>query len=357
MPLPSFIRRRCRCLLAAVWVLACAAPAAAQITLDSGQIAQLGLQSEKAVAAQGVPLDRLPAEIVAPLLSGRTVSVPFAGVVAQVGVDEGVAVRPGMPLVRVQSRDYLAAQTDLRRSASDTALAQSQARRDDALLAEGIIARSRTDESRARAADAQARLAQARGVLMGVGETPVAGEYELRAPVAARVLRRLVAPGQEVAAFEPVFVLAVSDDVEVLFQAPAEWRAALTPGLAVEMEDGARGVVTAVAAAADAGSQSLRLRARLAGPVRWLVGQRTTVRLELPAPPGAVRAPLSALLSDGARTLVFVTDGAHFSAVPVERLGADAHHAVIRASVPEALRAGDAVVVSGASSLKPLLEK
>ena len=344
----SFARR---VLLALCWLAGAAQ--AADVRLDAAAAQRLGIQTEAAQAAQGIPLDRLPAEVTVPLETSRTVSAPFAGVVSGVAVDDGAAVKAGALLARVQSRDFLAAQADLRRSGSDAALAQSQLRRDEALLADGIIARSRMDESSARALDAQARLAQARAALAGIepARDGVAGEYELRAPMAGRVLRRAVAPGQVVGAFDPAFVLAFDARVDVLFQVPVARRAALAPGLTVEMEDGAQGRVVAVGAATDAASQSLRLRARLSESAHWRVGERTTVRLLLPAPAGAVRVPLSALLPDGERTLVFVANGEQYRAVQVERLGANAREAVVRGE----LKASDAVVVRGASALKPLM--
>jgi multidrug efflux pump subunit AcrA (membrane-fusion protein) len=169
------------------------------------------------------------------------------------------------------------------------------------------------------------------------------------------VLRRAISPGQVVGAFDPAFVLAADARVDVLFQVPVTQRAGLAPGLTVLMEDGAQGRVVTVGTASDPASQSLRLRARLPESVHWRVGERTTVRLLLPAPEDAVRVPLTALLADGARTLIFVAaqsaGGMQYRAVPVERLGADAREAVVRG----ALKAGDAVVVRGASALKPLM--
>jgi RND family efflux transporter MFP subunit len=350
-------RARYRC-LAWCLVVGTSAAQAADIRLDATAVQRLDVQTAVAQPAQGIPLDRLPAEIAAPLESARTVSAPFAGVVSGVAVDEGAQVKAGALLARVQSRDFLAAQADLQRTGSDAALAQSQAKRDAALLAEGIIAQSRADESRARAADAQARLAQARAALAGIVTSGgAAGEYTLNAPMAGRVLRRAVSPGQVVGAFDLAFVLAADARVDVLFQVPVARRAALAPGLTVEMEDGAQAQVVTVGAATDAASQSLRLRARLPASAHWRVGERTTVRLLLPAPPDALRVPLAALLPDGERTLVFVATpaeggGAQYRALPVERLGSDARDAVVRGE----LKAGDAVVVRGVSALKPLLQ-
>lgn len=336
--------------LARVATPACAADL---VELSAGQAKSLQMVVAPAVAAEGVSLPRLPAEIAAPLESSRVVSAPFAGVVTSVAVDEGANVAAGAPLARVRSRDFLAAQADLARGRSEMALAQSQSRRDAALLAEGIIARSRADETRARAADAQARYTQAHDALAAVWTSvqAVAGEYELRAPIAGRVLRRSIAPGQVVGAFEPAFTIAAGDGVDVLLQAPLEHRAEYAPGLAVVMDDGTRGRLVAVAAATEAGSQSVRLRAHLPDALRWLVGQRTSARLELPAPRGAVRVPASTLVQDGVGTLLFVADGTRYRAVPVMRIGGDAQDAIVRG----ALQPGDAVVAGGASALKSML--
>ncbi len=324
------------------------ARAADAVELSAEQAKSLQLVTAPVIPAGTLALARLPAEIVAPLQSSRTVSAPFAGVVASIAVDEGADVELGAPLARVQSRDFLTAQMDLARSRSDLALAQSQSRRDAALLAEGIIARSRADETQARTADAQARFAQARDALAGVSiPSKAAGEYELRAPIAGRVLHRSITPGQVVGAFEPAFMLASGAGVDVLVQAPLERSHEYATGLGVVMDDGTRGTLVAVAAATDAGSQGVRLRAHLPDAKHWRVGQRSSVRLELPAPQGAMRLPASALVASGTETLVFVADGASYRRVAVERLGSDGDDAIVRG----ALKPGDNVVTSGASTL------
>ncbi len=325
------------------------------VEIPAQQARTLRLATTPAVAATTIPLGHLAAEVSAPLESTRIVSTPFAGVVVGVAVDDGEHVDSGEVLAQVQSRDFLAARAELARSGSESALAASRAQRDASLLAEGIIAKARAEESRARAAVAAAQLAQAREALAGTSppELGAGGEYVLRAPLAGRVLHRAIAPGQAVAAFAPAFTIAAGSGVDVLIQAPIEFAASYAPGQAVTMDDGTRGKVVAAGVAAEGGSQNVRLRAHLpqAGP--WLVGQRGSVRLDVAAPPGALRVPLSALIADGARTQVFVAEGDRYRAVPVERLGGDDDAAIVRG----ALEAGAPIVSSGASTLQALLEE
>ncbi|MDR2013786.1 MAG: efflux RND transporter periplasmic adaptor subunit [Rhodanobacter sp.] len=329
---------------------------AAEVRLEAVHAQNLTIRTESVAMAASLPLARLPAQVVAPIESSRTVSAPFAGVIVSVAADEGASVKAGALLAQVQSRDFLTAKADFERSSNEAALAQTQSRRDAALLDEGIIARARADESRARAADTQARLVQARGTLAGVMASANAGPgvYELRVPAGHggnRVLRRLIAPGQAVGAFEPAFLLGADDSVDVLVQAPVAYRASYASGLAVQMDDGARGHVVAVAGATEADSQTVRLRAHLPAGTHWLPGQRTNVRLELPAPADALRVPAAALLADGEGTLVFVAENERYLAVPVERLAVDGESAIVRG----ALKPGAAVVVSGASALRQRL--
>ena len=322
------------------------------IELTPAQVQSLQITTAAVTGASSLELARLPAQIIAPLTSSRVVSVPFAGVVASVMVDDGAIVGAGAPLARIHSRDFLAAQAELARSRSEATLAHSQARRDEMLLAEGIVARARADESRARASQAQAQLAQARDALSSAF-TPARtgnGEYELRAPIAGRVLQRTIAPGQAVAAFEAAFTLAADDGVDVSIQAPLEHAADYAAGQVIVMADGSRGEVVAVSGAISDGSQSVRLRAHLPAAPAWRVGQHTSVRLQLPAPADALRVAASALLADGSTTLVFVADGHRYRALPVERIGSEGEDALVRG----ALRVGDQVVSHNASALRAM---
>ena len=90
----------------------------------------------------------------APLSASAQVVAPYGGVVTRVLVDEGAAVRQGQALARIQSKDVLAAQADLARARTDATAAATQARRDAALLAEGIFAIKALPLARAAGLDA-----------------------------------------------------------------------------------------------------------------------------------------------------------------------------------------------------------
>lgn len=338
------------------------------ITLGVAQLRALGVATAAADTAALLPVPGLPAQAAAPLAASAQVSVPYAGVVTRILVDEGAFVRQGQPLARIQSRDVLAAQGELARARSEATVAALQAQRDAALLAEGIIAAARNEQSQARTQAAQSTLRQATGALAQL--RPVAGgqggEYELLAPMVGQVVRRHLMPGQSVAELEAAFVVAEAGHMDVNFSAPLRLRSAIKPGLPVGLPDGSMAKVVAMGVDADPASQSLRVRASIEGQTALAVGQQFSVSLMLPVPVGALAVPPSALLPAGQGHVLYAASDAvggekgsmRLRAVTVQLLGGDESVSVV---VPDskddstALTAGEQVVVRGTALLRSML--
>jgi RND family efflux transporter MFP subunit len=345
------------------------APAAdGHITLGVAQQRALGVATAAADTATQLPVPGLPAQAAAPLAASAQVSAPYAGVVTRILVDEGALVRQGQPLARIQSRDVLAAQGELARARSEATAAALQAKRDAALLTEGIIPAARNEQSQARAQATQSTLHQATGALAQL--RPVtggqAGEYELLAPMAGQVVRRHLMPGQSVAALEAAFVVAEAGRMDVNFTAPLRLRSDIKPGLPVGLPDGKVAKVVAVGADADPASQSLRVRAGIEGQTALAVGQQFSVSLLLPAPAGALAVPPSALLPAGQRHVLYVASYAaggekgaiRVRAVAVQLLGGDEAVSVVvpdSKGGPALLMSGEQVVTRGTALLKSML--
>jgi RND family efflux transporter MFP subunit len=327
------------------------ADAQGRIRLSAAQIANLGIQRAPAVAADSVPVTGLPAEVTVPLASSAQVTLPYAGVVTRVLVDEGERVRRGQPMLRVQSRELVAVQADYARARAESGLAAQQAQRDGLLEREGLIPAARAQESRARAQVASASLRQASASLAQLRPSGAPGEFELLAPQDGRVVHRQVAPGQALEALAAAFSLASDDRLDLEFAVPVELATQLRVGQAVALPGGATASVAAVGGDADAGAQSLRVRAQLAAGSGLLPGQQLDVTLQLPAPAGAVAVPASALLQDGDGHLLFVLEGDAWRGLPVRLLGGDGRRAIVTG---EGLRAGLPVASAGANLLKTL---
>ena len=324
-----------------------------RVRLTRQQERNLGIRTERSRAATDVPVTGLPAEAMSPLATTTQVTVPFAGVVTRVLVDEGEQVRRGQPLLRVQSRDFIALQGELARVRAESGAAKEQARRDALLAKEGIIPAARRIESEARSAAASASVTEASAMLSQLRRPAegMPGEYDILAPQAGRILRRGVRPGQAMEAMAPAFVMAGSTELDIVFTSPIGLHSTLRPGLAVHLPDGGVATVVAVGADTDALSQSLRVRARAEHAGALVPGQQFEVALSLPPPEDAVEVSASALLPHGEQQVLYLLDETGYRGLVVVPLGSDGSRAVVSA---KGLRPGMQVVVAGASVLKSL---
>jgi membrane fusion protein, heavy metal efflux system len=324
-----------------------------RIQLTEAQTQQLGIQQAPAVQATAVPVTGLPAQVMAAMASSVHVTLPYAGVVTRVLVDEGESVQRGQPMLRVQSRELIAMQSELAKAQAEFGVAAQQAQRDELLANEGLIPTARLQESKARAHVAKAAIQQAQASLVLLRPSGgAAGEFELLAPQAGRVLHRQVAPGQVLEAMAAAFTLAGDDRLDVQFSVPVELASQLQIGQIVMLPKDEKARVAAVGGDADVGGQSIRVRAQLEAGSHLLPGQQFAVALQLPAAAGALSIPVTALLQDGEQHVVFVQDGAAWRRVQVRQLGGDARIAIVQA---DELKAGMLVAVTGGNVLKTLL--
>jgi RND family efflux transporter MFP subunit len=313
--------RRLLPLLILLSVLASAPATAAEAvkTLTPAQKQALDIRTGTAQPAEHVPLDGLPARVSVPLTGSAVVTAPYEGVVVELLAREGQTVKQGQPLARIRSREAMTLGADLAAAQGEFRVASTQAERDRQLLAEGIIpaARAQADEARRAAAAARLHELQAARAMAPAGAVP--GTYELRAPIAGRVLERSLQLGEPVAMFAKAYVLAAGSQVMLEMQVPSRDTGTLRPGLTVRVAGGAEGRVSEIGGAVDPASQTVRVRAEVDGG-RLLVGQQIRATLLLPAPAGAVRVPSEAVVERQGQAWVYVARGGGYVAVPVQRL-------------------------------------
>lgn len=344
-----------RFLLASV-LLACAATPAMAGTLlkvSASQRQAMGIRTGAVKVAGNVPVDGLPATVRAPLHESAVVTAPYAGITVAVLAREGTLVTKGQPLARIQSREAMRLGADLATARGDYRVARAQATRDRKLLAEGIIPASRAQAADARRDAAAARLKELQAARAMAPQAPGAapGTYELRAPLAGRVIERSLRLGEPVAALAKAYMVAEPGRVMLEMQVPARYADRLRTGLGVRTADGASGTLSEVGAAVDRASQTIMVRASIKGE-QLLPGQQTSATLLLPPPPNAWSLPSAAVAEQDGKRLVFVQRSGGFAPVPVnvQAQTGDGHSVVTGALV-----ADQQVVVAGTGALKAML--
>lgn len=310
--------------------------------LSSGQLKALGVEVALPEAGAAGGHGGLPARVVVPVDQMRVVAAPVAGMVEMLAVAPGAAVRRGQVVAQLASPQALELQRDALQAGSQAQLAQQNLKRDELLFAEGLIAESRLQASRAAAAQVGALASERRQglALAGVAPGKVGGPLALLAPIDGVVLEQGASVGQRVDASTPIYRIAKLSPLRLEIQAPVALAGGLKIGAPVRVAGtAAKGKLIAVGRAVEAGSQSIALRAAVdSGADELRPGQAVEVELDV-APAGGVRLPATALVRHLGKAVAFV------------QAGSDGRGTAFR---PQALRVlgqgGDSILVNG---LKP----
>jgi len=268
-------------------------------------------------------------------------TAPVAGTIRQTGAQVGEHVAEGTLLVDIDAPE-LAASAESTALAAD--VAAQEARRQQALLEQGVAARRTVEEKEAQARSAKAEATAAAAML---------ARASVRSPIAGDVQRIFVQPGERVDAGAPLAEVVDRQSLDLVGAVPAPELVRLRPGQSVEIEAdgfpaGAVGRVHAVAPALDSASHSGQVIVRVASGAGLPAGLGATGRVRTGMLRDALVVPDSSLVIVGGAQSIFVV-GAD-SAVhvrPVEVLGHSRGRAAVRGDVAP----GALVVTAGAWGL------
>jgi RND family efflux transporter MFP subunit len=340
--------------LALAWPLLSGA-AEGMVAVSPAQIQALGIESAP-LAAPGSGRITLPAQVTLPNDQVHVVSAPLPAVVLQLAVAPGDAVKRGQTLARLGGAPILEAQREYLQAAAQANLAAQNARRDELLFREGIIAESRYQTTRALHAQAAALLAEKRQALKLAGADDraaapgLSGVVEVRAPADGVVLEQGVAVGQRVDQTALIYRIARLAPLTLEVQLPVALAAQLREGAAVRVP-AAQAAGRVIALGHQVGpNQTVALRALItdgAGGLR--PGQFVEAAVELPPPaPGTWRVPQAALVRQQEQLYVFVEVPGGFRTQVVKLIAQAGDTALV--SGP--FQGGERVAVKGVAALK-----
>lgn len=343
------------------FTLAAEAEPPIRLSVADSQLQTLGIQTLPLSAATGAVTARFAAEVTLPPQAVRQVSAPLAGMVTELLVQPDQSVRAGDPLLRLAGPQWGALQSTLLQAAAHAQLARQTLQREQALFAEGIIPQRRLQESKSALAESEAVLGEARMALQSSGLPTTQIEQllasarpqqslTLTAPVAGRVTRIEVQPGQQVEAAGTLLQLAQSDPLWLAIRMPASegdrWQPG-TPLTVVGKAVSARLLRAGATLAAD--SQTFVWHATVEeGAEQLRPGELVAVELAITEGGQSWEVPLVALARDGDQVCLFVRTAEGFEVRPVQVLASSGQQ--VRVQGP--LQSGDQIAVSGVVALK-----
>ena len=302
----------------------------------------------------------LPAQLL--LDEDKTVRVlsPVTGRVRTLDARPGDEVTAGQSLLHIVSSDLAQAQSDKAKADAASLASTAQLVRSESLYVHKVIALKDLEDARAQAAQdrAEAERAAQRVRQLAGGQSSDPGDFVLRSPIAGEVVDRQANPGQEVSADagNPLFTISGLETLWVTAQAYEQNLTHVHRGQHLVFTTGAMpdhrydAVVTYVGGALDSTTRTAIVRATLANPGRVLKAATFgDVRLYAPDTSHVVAVPVTALVTSGQQTVVFVQTGpTRFLRTPVT-VGEDDGE---MASITDGLKAGDLVVSRGSILLQ-----
>lgn len=328
------------------------------ILLQTNQAKALGIETLIVGQAEAARSGTLPARVLVPNAQMRVVAAPVAGLVEMLAVAPGSLVTKGQVVAHLASPQALELQRDALQSGSQAALLQQNLKRDEQLFAEGLIAQSRLQATRAAASQATAQANERRlGLtLAGVAAGKLGGFLALTANIDGVVLEQGAQLGQRVEASTLIYRIAKLSPLWLEIQAPVDFATTLKEGMAVKVSHSeVTGKLISIGRAVDAMSQTVLLRAEVnQGAESLRPGQVIEVEIGGATDQGQ-RLPASALIRHENKPFVFVQtasndQGIHFELRPVRviRQGGDS-------VVVDGVNAGERVASKGLSGLKAIL--
>lgn len=311
----------------------------------------LGLRMERAEAVESVAIHGLQAKLASHPGDIWLASAPAAGVVRSVQVTDGEVVDKGQALLTFASPWLAELQRDTAQARAELAQASAQRARDETLLEEGIIPRSRLEQSRTVEAVARAALEEKQAQARIAGVEGVAGlETTLSAPFAGRVSELQAHPGQRVEAGAPLARVTRDGPLVVEILVPRASLDRVLPGARLRVGE-VEGAVTAIEPRLAGDTQMASVRGILQPSAGFLPGQAVEVDVEVAVQ--GVRIPTRALLRSAGETFCFVgtEGGSSFRVQAVRLFSEDSEEAIV-----EGLESGAMVVVEGTTVLKSMME-
>jgi RND family efflux transporter MFP subunit len=304
-------------------------------------------------------LHEYPAEVRARAESRPSFRV--AGKLVRRMVNVGDVVKGGQALAEIDPGDLRlgqdAARAQLSAAQSQLAFAEAEFKRYVTLREQGFI--SGVELERREAALQSSRSQAAQAIAQAKLQTNQAGYAVLTAEVPGIVTAVDAEPGAVLTAGAPVLRLAHDGPRDAVFSVPedraAEMRAATGKPGAVQLKPWgstatAPATVREVAAAADPTTRTFLVRADI-GRTDLRLGQTATVLVAMPAVPGVIKLPLTAVFEQGGQTSVWLVDRQAMTVrpQPIAVAGADGNLVVVAGG----LQPGQAVVTAGVHTLTP----
>ncbi len=333
------------------------------LQLSQEQLTNLGINLSQIESTHQFTILNAPAKVVLPPGNEYSVSASQAGLVVNISASLGDSVKKGQVLAQINSPDLLANQRLYLKALNDLQLNLLAYDRDKQLVAEGVIAERRWQETSSQyntfiyEANELKQLLEISG--MTVAEIDqlakshrLSGQLNVRAPISGVVLDRSVLVGERIDLQAPLFKVALLDELWLEVNVPHERIDSIKLGDIVLIDNSAVSAeIILLGQSVNSDNQTIQVKARVRGKypdIRTGETINTQIIKFLKTP--AYKVPNASVAQYEGKVFVFVRTSSGFSISPINIIGKQGDDTIITGD----FSGKETIAIKGAVALKAL---
>lgn len=332
-----------------------------QLTITQEHFTNLGVTVGKPIEIQQIPILYAPAKVVIPSAHEHIVSTAQGGLISQLSASIGDSVKKGQVLAVINSPELLNLQTQFLNTKTALHLAANTYARDQKLLAEGVIADRRAQETISQYSYAQLNANQAKQMLEISGMTSsdidqlsktqkLTSQLNVRSPVAGIVLDRMAVVGTRVDNQAPLYRVGKLDELWLELNIPQEHLTRIKLGDLVILEnESVQAKISLLGQNVNPENQTVLARALIQGKsANVRPGQKLNTQVVQVADTPVYKLANSAIAQNEGKAFIFIRNQQGFQVTPVTVVGKQGEESIVSGAITGA----DAIALTGAVALK-----
>jgi cobalt-zinc-cadmium efflux system membrane fusion protein len=344
-------------------------PVMAENTIQIAQdhLNNLGVTLGRLEPAKQIPVLNAPAKVVVPSTHEYIVSASQAGLITKLNAAVGDKVKKGEVLAQLNSPDLLSMQRLYLKAVSEMQLGSLSYQRDKKLLADGVIAERRWQETHSQYNAFVSEVNEHRQLLEIAGMTDseidrlgkthqLSSQLNLHSPIAGIVMERMAVAGERINILAPLYRIANLDELWLELNIPHERIGSIKVGDQVLVENTSISAeITLLGQSVNPENQTILARAVIV-PKQALgneqsavrVGQTINTRIIKSSENSTFKVPNAAIAQNEGKSFIFVRNQNGFKVTPITVIGKQGEESIISGD----LTGDEDIAIKGAVALK-----
>jgi cobalt-zinc-cadmium efflux system membrane fusion protein len=312
------------------------------IQISEDRFNNLGVTLGKLEPVKQIPVLSAPAKVVIPSTQEYIVSASQAGLITKLNASMGDNVKKGEVLAQLNSPDLLSMQRLYLKAVSEMQLGLLSFQRDKKLLADGVIAERRWQETRSQYNAFVSEVSEHKQLLEIAGMTDseidrlgkthqLSSQLNLHSPISGVVMERMAVAGERIDILAPLYRIANLNELWLEINIPHERMGSIKVGDQVLVENTPISAeITLLGQSVNPENQTLLARAKIKGKQSAIrAGQTINTRIIQSSESAVFKVPNAAIAQNEGKSFIFIRNQDGFKVSPVTVIGKQGEESII----------------------------